>query len=266
MTSSVPELVKTYRSGVIHIQYLRSGQRVGSGSGFLTRDKLVTNYHVFRAPADVDVRLGWQPSQDVSSRCEIELPYNEFEGWLISGSDESQYDFAILDAKGLPLKELSQFEVDLPKDNLVGREVVFLGFPLEHTNLVCHSGMISSIYENAGVEIIQIDASVNQSNSGGPLIDLESEQVIGVITRKGTGLSKLFNDLMKAFDNNIQLMSAGGGADVIMGGGISLHEALISSQSQMKQLAAEILRSANVGIGYAFSSAQLLSDNAMHDT
>ncbi len=237
--------------------------RIGSGSGFLTNDKLITNFHVFNAPPDVEVRLGWQPDEDARSRQELSVSYSEFSGWMISGSDEDHYDFAILDGGELPLSNLAQFSFNLPSKRLVGRDVLFLGFPLEHSNLVCHRGMISSTYRNAGVDIIQIDASVNQSNSGGPLVDLDTENVIGIITRKGTGLSKLFDDLMRAFDTNIQVLTAGG-ANISMGG-IDLKQALTAGQAQVKQLSAEILRSANVGIGYAFSSAQILNDNSMHD-
>ena len=46
-----------------------------------------------------------------------------------------------------------------------------------------------------GVDIIQLDASVNSSNSGGPLIHPESGDVFGIITRKATGLTDMFDEL-----------------------------------------------------------------------
>lgn len=136
-----------------------------------------------------------------------------------------------------------------------------LGFPLEHRNLVCHTGVISSFYQRGPAKVIQIDASVNQSNSGGPLLDPREGNVIGIITRKGTGLSNLFDQLLSVFDENMKVLDRVKG--MIGLGGVDPVAALITGQAQMKALAKEIQRSANVGIGYAFSVEHIMQEEVL---
>ena len=64
-----------------------------------------------------------------------------------------------------------------------GRTVLAFGHP-EGQDFTASRGIISGIrYERtAGYEAIQTDASVNPGNSGGPLIDVETGQVIGINT------------------------------------------------------------------------------------
>jgi hypothetical protein len=103
---------------------------------------------------------------------------------------------------------------------------------------------------------MQIDSSVNHGNSGGPLINIENNQVIGIITRKHTGLTKAFDDLIKSFDNNITALNAAKGI-MTMSGNVDPVQALIATQSQLKITAKEIQRSSNVGIGYAYELDQI---------
>lgn len=112
-------------------------------------------------------------------------------------------------------------------------------------------------------KIIQLDASVNAGNSGGPLIDPSTGTVIGVVTRKATGLSKLFKELRSTIANNIEFMQTQAGGGGISFGRFDLVQGIIASQSQMMVTLDEIERQANVGIGYAFSAEHLLEESCM---
>jgi hypothetical protein len=52
---SISELFKQVNSGVLHINFVKAGQRIASGSAFVVGDYVVTNNHVFRGPTDCDV-------------------------------------------------------------------------------------------------------------------------------------------------------------------------------------------------------------------
>jgi hypothetical protein len=118
--------------------------------------------------------------------------------------------------------------------------------------------MISSIYQTGPTNILQIDGSVNHSNSGGPLLDVESGEVLGIITRKATGLTQMFQQLLQSFDENIKALQGAKGKIGLSG--VDPIAALVAGQHQMQRVAWEIERSANVGIGYAFNMAHVSSD------
>jgi S1-C subfamily serine protease len=136
-----------------------------------------------------------------------------------------------------------------------------LGFPLEHDNLTCHQGIISSFYRSGLDEVIQIDGSVNAGNSGGPLIDPETGVAFGIVTRKATGLSQLFAHLRQSIEANIDVAQRTGGGIAV--GEIDFVQAIIASQNQMLLTLNEIERQANVGIGYAFSVEHILTEPCM---
>lgn len=69
---------------------------------------------------------------------------------------------------------------------LVGSTVGYLGFPFGqsglHTLKVSQSIISSKMISKSGTKQFQLDAMVHEGNSGGPLIDLASNQIIGVIS------------------------------------------------------------------------------------
>ncbi|WP_414642299.1 S1 family peptidase [Bradyrhizobium sp.] len=181
---------------------------------------------------------------------------------MAAGSQEQSYDYAILRPPADLLRSTAhQFTLEVPRNRRIGDDVALLGFPLEHNNLTCHSGRICSFYESGLAHVIQIDASVNAGNSGGPLIDPETGVAIGIITRKATGLSQIFGHLRQTMQQNIKIAEATGGGMII--GGIDFVQSIAIGQRQMLATLDEIERQANVGIGYAFSAEHLLAEGCM---
>lgn len=142
----------------------------------------------------------------------------------------------------------------------VGQKVCILGYPLGKENLTMNQGIISSIYERCGVKVFQIDGIVNNGNSGGPLIEVETGKVIGIVSRKEDGLNRTFEQLKKAIESNIKMahQSSQGGGIII--GGINHAEAIEKTFIIINELISHIERSANVGIGYAFSVNKIIED------
>lgn len=254
---NLSEIVDTVRSGVVHIIYKKNGERLGSGTGFMVNGFLVTNDHVCSGPEDSDVLIRFHGS-NISSNPLLdgyELTYSDFRSRMKAGSGMNSYDFAVLDIPELKKHNLYNFSFGEPAKKRIGEKVFFLGYPFEHFNLVCHAGIVSSFYKNDMVDVIQIDASVNGGNSGGPLIDPENSKVIGIITRRATGLTKAFEKLRLTLKSNIQLLKVANNNTFI--NNIDLFKYLLANHSYLLQVTDEIERSANVGIGYAFSIEQL---------
>lgn len=225
-------------------------QKMGSGTGFKVNNYLVTNNHVFAAVGAVTVNLRFVEIDGNSTLAEKNMTYAEFQSKLETGMPESSWDFAIIKLDDAEFKNIPSLTLSNSSSIEVGHDIAVLGFQFEQTNLSIKKGILSSKYTRAGVNYMQVDVSVNHGNSGGPLIDVENNTVVGIVTRKHTGLTQAFDNLLQSFDNNITALNAAKG---IMGlGGVDPVKVLIVSQNQMKITAFEIRRSANVGIGYAY--------------
>jgi serine protease Do len=68
----------------------------------------------------------------------------------------------------------------------VGSSVCYLGFPFGqhglHTIKVSQSIISSKVKSENGTKQYQLDAMVHEGNSGGPLVDLQTGQIIGIIS------------------------------------------------------------------------------------
>lgn len=143
--------------------------------------------------------------------------------------------------------------VDTNDSVKIGESTIFLGFPFGMPHLTTHLGFISSVHIWKGINVIQIDGSINGGNSGGPLLDLKTGKVVGIVTRAITGLiEEQFNNLLNALRHNQKILRNVQGAMSI--GGIDPIQAIITSQAAMEQITRDLHRSANVGIGYAYSA------------
>ena len=257
---SLADTIAQCRSGVVQIAFGNDArERVGGGSAFLCKGYLVTNHHVFLGHSNSS--LVHLRREDMAPGAYIELKSSDFAARLVTGSQEQSYDYAVLVIPELVNQAGYQFNLEDPTGRRIGEEIALLGFPLEHANLTCHSGIVSSFYVSGVANIIQLDASVNSGNSGGPLIDPETGSVLGLVTRKATGLSQLFDHLRGAIRQNISIAQAAGGGIAI--GGVDLLQATIVSQHQMLLTMNEIERQANVGIGYAISAEHLLAESCL---
>lgn len=229
---------------------------LGAGSGFISRGRIVTCGHNISKPtiSMIEVMLIgtiWGENRflglDIKDR-------------ILGFSDENSYDFAILDfineREKFPGLELSD---RIPE---VGEPVVSLGFPLDDENLTLHQGVVAAVHKSGPATMLKLDMSVNAGNSGGPLISLIDGRVVGVVVRKATGLTKAFDQFFSVIDQNIALLSQPnmGGVSI---SGIDPIKVTLAQQQQLKDLAAQIQRSANVGIGYAIYVDPLRNENGL---
>jgi serine protease Do len=252
------DIYQRVSSGVIHLIFRKNGKRIGSGSAFLLQGYLVTNSHVFDcAPAD-EIIISYTGG-------DLRFTFQEFSQALVAGSTESNFDYAVLDIPTLRNKGLYDFFIERITKPTIGREYAVLGFPLDHDNLTIHRGIISSLYSRKSVSVIQLDASVNNGNSGGPLIETTDGGVVGIVTRKNTGLSNTFKQFQETLDKNIVIIEQGMKAGTISFGGFDPNQALLAGQHQLKQLCRELERSANTGIGYAFSIDHLAQESVFNE-
>lgn len=258
------ELWQAIHGGVFSLSFENSEGRISSGTAFKVGKYLVTNNHVVQVPSARRVVLRSVGHDAYQVRYEKRFGHLEFKQALVDGDPEQGWDYAVLrinDAvfEALPCLDLAQHD-----EVLIGESVAMFGYQFGQQHQSMHLGHVSSQYEKNGVHYLQLDASINQGNSGGPLISLNSGRVMGIVTRKATGLTEQFDELLKAFRDNIRLLEGiqqGGGFAIV--GDIDPVKATLAIQVQMERIAKEIQRSSNVGIGYAYHIRKLRSSLAL---
>ena len=250
------EIYRAIGPSVGHLVFSQNGQRVYSGSGFMSGGVFVTCAHVVDGAGALPLSIIFPNA--VGGQTKVWDVPGGINGLQIRGhSSEQSYDFAIIQPPaGIvpgPSLELADQEPQ------VGAEVCGLGYPFEQEDLTITRGIISAIAMSGVARMLKLDMSVNPSNSGGPLIDMETRKVVGVIARKSTGLTEAFDKLMKSFDDNITALSGRNGLALM---GIDPIEFFRITQHQMRAVSQQMYRSAQVGIGWAVYVDPLRSEAA----
>jgi len=138
------------------------------GSGFLYNDKgdVITNAHVVANAKEVKVNT---------------TDSKEFTGEVIGISNDT--DIAVVRVEGL--KEVDPLKIDRSRTAEIGDEVLALGSPLGFQNTVT-TGIISGLERDLNIDnfqyedVYQISAPIAPGNSGGPLVDRKTGEVLGI--------------------------------------------------------------------------------------
>jgi len=240
-------------ASVFSITFENAEGRITSGTGFKVGDCLVTNNHVIQAPSAKRVVLRSVRQDGHTSAFELNFGHLEFRTALVDGEPEAGWDYAVLRIQNAAFEAAPSLQLSTVDQIDIGQQVALFGYQFEQPNLSMHLGYVSSQYHKAGVHYLQLDSSVNHGNSGGPLIDVASSSVLGIVTRKATGLTQQFEQLTLAIRQSIEVLQASqrSGARGIIAG-VDPVAATIAVETQIERISREISRSANVGIGYAY--------------
>lgn len=168
------------------------------GTGFVVGDgnQVVTNAHVvLSAPSD-DPLLQWRVQVRAGAGGEPQVRN------AVVQEVDAAHDLAVLRIEGPPLPALALADSDRVQE---GHSVALMGFPIGGAlgfAPVTHRGMVSSItpaslpapsaqrlsesaiarLRQGGFNLFQLDATAYPGNSGGPLFDPESAEVVGVVS------------------------------------------------------------------------------------
>ncbi len=130
----------------------------------------------------------------------------------------------------------------------VGQQVVFGGRPQGVRCISAFPGMVSAVGHDLltrpRCQLIQIAGMINNGNSGGPLIDVDTGAVVGMVTAKYVPLLMQIDELARRLKAIPQFPSSVGL------GGIDFANFVNLTVQSMWQLAA-VLRLVQVGTGWA---------------
>ena len=216
---------------IISTRPLPSGKALVSyGSGFLLDSSglVASNSHVVLTDDPKDSGVVFHDG--VQKNC-IQIVYRD-----------ASHDFIILKIEGddHPSLDLGNYN-----DVEEGDDIYFCGYPLRSNNHTIHGGWVSSKLNMNNINIIQLDASVNSGNSGGPLLNME-DKVVGIITRKAGGIDEKFLNIGKMVKNAPPTMTVG----YTLTNGRTINFDPIKSIGELVEIIHDYT---SVGIGYAYS-------------
>ena len=171
------EAAKLYAPSVVLVK-----TATGLGSGFFVNEKgyLLTNFHVMAGEKHISITQFLQEGKILRR-----VVHKEVE--IVATAPF--HDLALLRIKEFDTKITPViFE---PEENIeIGEPVFAIGNPLGLERTVTE-GVLSQTHRNFGGTLyLQVDASVNPGNSGGPLFNARG-QVIGVINMGASGMEGL---------------------------------------------------------------------------
>lgn len=150
-----------------------AGDSRGSGFSFMRENLVVTNFHVVAPCCDLQ-------SSRQTGAIALQTESNEQIAVRLLRVDPGN-DLAILEL----LSPLPAGRVVLqPSADFVptrGKKLIFAGYPHGIPQLLTNEAIISAPMENGR---FAIDGMVNGGNSGGPIIDRDSGELIGIVTQR----------------------------------------------------------------------------------
>ena len=148
--------------------FIEDNYSPSSGSGFLidkTNGLIVTNAHVASYSPSLN-RVNFKYSDPIKSK-------------QVYIDPEMDLAFLKIDPKDIP-KTAIEAKLQCKNDYKQGSGVVAFGHPAGKDFTITR-GIISAIrYETDFFEAIQTDAAINRGNSGGPLINISTGEIIGI--------------------------------------------------------------------------------------
>jgi S1-C subfamily serine protease len=158
--------VKIYNS--TDTPFIEDSYSPSTGSGFLidkTNGLIITNAHVASYSPSLN-RVNFKYSDPIKSK-------------QVYIDPEIDLAFLQIDPKDIP-KNAIEAKLQCKNDYKQGSGVVAFGHPAGKDFTITR-GIISAIrYETDFFEAIQTDAAINRGNSGGPLINISTGEIIGI--------------------------------------------------------------------------------------
>ena len=197
--NSLPDTIEKVKPAVVAIGTFQKTRRPPSifrGTGFVVADGLhvVTNAHVLPEKLDVEKRELIAVFAGNTSQMEIREASKM--------AEDREHDLAVLKITGRPLPTVS---LGSPQRVREGEIYAFTGFPIGMVlglNAVTHRGIVSAISPiaipqlsaqlleknvvarlTAPYNVFQLDATAYPGNSGSPLYDPATGQVVGIINK-----------------------------------------------------------------------------------
>lgn len=244
---------KNCQSAVCQLNFYSSaGIKLISMTGFKVNDHfLITDDYIFRIYKASEVCIRFLKNDGFTEKASVRLSMSELKQRIIRNIDDKvKSPFAAINIDFDEFKKIQSLKFKKSGDVNIGQPVAVLGYQLDQDNLAIKQGIVSSAFlDNNGLKHFQVDASIKQGNSGSPLINAETGEVIGIIGHKLATITQSHKRMKQIINNNLAILKKSQGKFNVED--IDPIQVLIANQNQIKHISNEIYKTANMSIGYA---------------
>ncbi len=238
------------RSSVCSIAFLsHAGTKITSFTGFKVKNYLVTDDVIdkFEKPAEVLIRFTEFYPDGTS---DIRMSYRDFLKCMVGFGKKMNPGFLVFNVREGNFRKVPSLMCSKRIDHLIGNPIAVLGYELGQENLAIKSGIISSYYiRSDGFKSIQVDCTIQQGNSGSPLICAQTLEVLGVIGHRLASAARSYKEIMRIINTNLKVLQEAEGK--INMEDIDPIQVLIANQNQIKHLATEFYKTCSMRVGFA---------------
>ena len=231
--------------------YSSAGIKLLSMTGFKVNDHfLITDDYLFKIYKAVKVKIRFVNPDGYTENTSIEISMNELKRRIIKGIDKEKTSFVAINIDFEEFKNIPSLKLSKDKTIDIGQNIAVLGYQLDQDNLSIKTGIVSSafIHDN-GLKYLQVNSNIKQGNSGSPLINAETGDVIGIIGHKLASITQSYKRMKQIINNNLAILKKSQGKFNVEE--IDPIQVLIANQNQIKHITNEIYKTATMSIGYA---------------
>lgn len=231
--------------------YSSAGIKLLSMTGFKVNNHfLITDDYLFKIYKAVKVKISFVNSDGYTENASIEIPMNELKKRIIKGIDKEKTSFAAINMDFEEFANIPSLKLSTNKTIEIGQSIAVLGYQLDQENLSIKTGIVSSAFKHDnGLKYLQVDSNIKQGNSGSPLINAETGEVIGIIGHKLATITQSHKRMKQIINNNLAILKKSQGKFNVEE--IDPIQVLIANQNQIKHITNEIYKTATMSIGYA---------------
>lgn len=232
------------------------GIKTYSATGFLSGEYILSDDSLFKVKRAHEVLFRFVLPDGVSVHRELRIEFGEFKERILPGAREEKAGFSLFPVEEHEVPDLPGLKISKKIQFQIGHPIAVLGFHFDQDNLSIKSGIISSnvMLENES-RYIQFDCPLRHGNSGSPLVDAETGEVIGIVGHRLASIVQSYDMLNGIINDNLKILRK-------VEGKISIQEidpvqVLIANQFQLKMITREIFRTSGTNYGYAIDTGKL---------
>jgi hypothetical protein len=204
---------------------------------------------VYKIDRASEVQIVFMEDDGCTIKASVKISEKDFRLRMVKGIKENIPGFALIDIDLPQFDNIPSIQLSSNKKFKVGSPIAIIGHQMEHNNIAIKTGIVSSFCKQNGIKYIQFDAAMDRGNSGSPLIDVESGEVVGIVGQRLASLLDNYKRMIQIINNNLALLKEAEGKINMID--IDPIQVLIANQNQIKHIAQEFFKTASIVYGFA---------------